>query len=160
MSAKTTVKVEGLRALGEAMRGLSADVNLKISRAAIQAGAKIIKDLAIAKAPIAPEAYTVRRNKADKEGVKVEPRNIQKNIVTKRVKNSSLTAETVIAIRGKRKNGYASRVATLQEFGTVKMAAQPFMRPAFEEGKMPAVEAVKRRLTTRIAKAVKDRSKK
>lgn len=157
--AKSTVQVKGLRELGMAMRGLSAEVNQKISRAAVQAGAKVIKDLAIRKAPIAGAPYIVRKNKQDKQGVLVQPGNIPKNIVTKRVKDSRMTAETVIAVRGKRKDGYASRIASLKEFGTVKMPAEPFMRPAFDEGKVPAVNAVKNRLRTRIAKAVKDNAK-
>lgn len=142
------------------MRALSAEVSQKISRAAVQAGAKVIKDLAVSKAPVAKEPYVVRKNKADKHGVLVQPGNIPKNIVTKRVKDSRMTAETVIAIRGKRKDGYASRIASLKEFGTVKMPAEPFMRPAFDEGGRKAVDAVKNRLTTRIAKAVRDNAKK
>lgn len=145
--AMTSVKVLGLRELGLKMQGLSNEVNLKISRAAVQAGAKIIKDLVVSKAPIAPEPYEI-------EGVKIQPRNIQRNVVTRRVKDSPLTAETVVAIRGKKKNGFASRVAALQEFGTVKMPPQAFMRPAYDQGKQPAVEAIKKRLTSRIAKAV------
>lgn len=155
--AKTTVQVKGLRELGEAMRGLKNDVSLKICRAATQAGAKVIKDLAVSKAPIAPEPYKV--DDGTKMGQLVQPKNIQRNIVTKRVRNSSMTAEAVITVRGKRKYGYASRIASLQEFGTVKMAPQPFMRLAFDEGKMPAVEKVKATLEKRIPKAVQDNAK-
>jgi len=36
------------------------------------------------------------------------------------------------------------------EFGTAKMAARPFMRPAFEAKKGDALEAIKGRLADRI----------
>lgn len=152
--ADQRVHVSGLKELGKAMEGLSNKVALKISRSAVQAGARSIRKLAISKAPIAPEPYRVRANKADKDGVLVLPKNIQKNIVAKNVKKSRLTAEAHVSIRGKRKNGYANRVAILQEFGTVNSPAQPFMRPAFDEGKLPAVELVKQKLQEGIAKAV------
>jgi HK97 gp10 family phage protein len=40
------------------------------------------------------------------------------------------------------------------EFGTSKMAARPFMRPAFESRKAGAVEAIKSYLLSRIPKEV------
>lgn len=175
--AKSTIEVKGLRELGQAMKALEEDVKMRICRAAVQAGAKIIKDKAIAKAPVAPEPYevvdqvynkAVQRGKGV-EGLKkkrkantmiVQPRNIGRNIVTKRVPRSQMTAETVVAIRGKFKDGYANRIAILQEFGTVKQKPQPFMRPAFDEGKGPAVEAIKERLRRRIDKAVRQHGRK
>lgn len=172
--AKTVVQVKGLRELGMAMKKLEEDVKLRICRAATQAGAKVIKDLAIAKAPVAPAPYVVvdegsdkrtgiakakgKKKQADK--IIVQPRNIGRNIVTKRVSKSRFTAQTVIVVRGKRKHGFANRIAVLKEFGTVKMAPEPFMRPAFDQGKQPAVDKVKETLARRIDRAVKQHGKK
>lgn len=44
-------------------------------------------------------------------------------------------------------------IGVYNEFGTVKMAAQPFMRPAFENGKNAALDAMLSRLRARIEKA-------
>ncbi|WP_188379604.1 HK97-gp10 family putative phage morphogenesis protein [Oxalicibacterium faecigallinarum] len=167
---KTTIKVRGLRELGEAMKGLENDIKLRICRAAVQEGAKIIRNLAQSKAPVAPQAYDVvdeTYNRSSRKGKKraanvkiVQPRNIAKNIVTKRVPRSKMTAETVVAIRGKFEHGYANRIGILQEFGTVKTPAQPFMRPAFNQGKAPAVAVIKNTLKKRIDSAVKKNAKK
>ena len=44
--------------------------------------------------------------------------------------------------------------ARFVEFGTVKMAARPFMRPAFEAKKGEAVDAIKAYLERRIPEEV------
>lgn len=148
----TTVEVKGLRELGEAFKLLASDIQNKVARAATNAGAQIIKKRAKELAPIAPEAYEVRKNKGDSP-VLVQPGNIGKNIVVKRVTRTNLTSEHVVAIRGKKKDGYANRIAVLQEFGTVKQSPQPFMRPAFDQEKGFAVAAIKQKFKERIDKA-------
>jgi HK97 gp10 family phage protein len=150
MMAKQTVRIEGLRQLGDALRELGDDVAKKVAVAATGAGARVIRDLARQKAPVAPQDYVV-------EGQPVPRGNLPKQIVTKQVPKSQrkLTSEHVVAVRGKRKHGYASRVGALQEFGTVKQSPQPFMRPAFEQGKDKALQAITDRLRARVDKAQK-----
>ena len=146
--ADGSFKVSGLKELGERMRGLSVEMNTKIARAATAAAAGVIRKRARANAPIADEDYVV-------EGTPVSKGNLPKQIVTKRRKDSetALTSEHVVTVRGKRKYGYASRIGVLQEFGTVKMAAQPFLRLAFDQGKEEAADAMKKRIAARIEKA-------
>jgi HK97 gp10 family phage protein len=76
------------------------------------------------------------------------------------VRKSRLSSEHKVTIRSKGKgvlseeisaNPYA--IGVYQEFGTVHHGPQPFMRPAFDQGKTAAVEAMKKRLTLRIEKA-------
>jgi len=147
-----TIKVEGLRQLGQAMRTLSADVNKKIARAATGAGAQVVKKAvkAAVRDPRADEAYKV-------EGTTVQPGNISRNVVAKALKphEAGMTSMHIVTVRGKKKHGYASRIGALQEFGTVNMPANPFMRPGFEGSKTQAVEAIKNRLKQRIDKASK-----
>ncbi|MDQ7970752.1 MAG: hypothetical protein REI95_14050, partial [Oxalicibacterium faecigallinarum] len=64
--AKTTVKVRGLRELGESMKALENDIKLRICRAAIQEGAKVIQSLAQSKAPVAPREYKVVDESSDR----------------------------------------------------------------------------------------------
>ena len=146
----TRIEIKGLRELGEAMKALGDDIGLKIARSATNAGAQVIKRRAKELAPVAPESYEI-------EGVVVQPGNIGKNIVVKRLKRNQtqLTSEHVVTVRGKAKYGYASRVGALQEFGTVHHPAQPFMRPAFEQEKGFAVQKMRETLKRRIDKAQK-----
>jgi len=148
MADAVTIKLKGFRELGERMKSLSQDMNLKIARAATGAAANVIKKRAVRKAPVAAEDYVV-------EGLKVQRGNLPKNIIAKRVKPSEteLTSEHIVTVRGKRKNGYASRIGALQEYGTVKMQAQPFMRPALDEGGPEAIEAMRKRIEARLKKA-------
>ncbi len=154
--AKTTIKIDGLRDLGEAMRGLSADVNKKIAFAGVLAGANVIKKKAIAKAPKSEKPHFVRLLASDRganaDAVLVQPGNLKKNIVNKRQK-SPLTAEYIVTVRGKKKDGYAARYGRLVEFGTVHHAPEPFLRPAFDTGKEEAVQAIASRLDARVKKA-------
>jgi HK97 gp10 family phage protein len=154
MAGPVKLKVDGLPALGAAFKTLTRDVQDKVARAATNAGTQVFKKRIAQLAPVAPEPYKI-------EGLIVQPKNIQRNVVVKRLKPSETpaTSEHIVVVRGKRKYGYASRVATLQEFGTVKQPAQPFFRPGAAEAAQPAVDALKKRFKTRIEKAIKDASK-
>lgn len=149
--AKTTFEMTGLRQLGAAMSLLNSDIAKKVAFAGVLAGASIIKKSAASKAHVAEKAY-IARHKSDKKGVLVQPGNVGKNVINKRVK-SNLTAEYIVTVRGKKKNGYAARIGKFLEFGTVKQSATPFLRPAFEANKEQAATAIKDRLEKRIAKA-------
>lgn len=147
--ASTTVHIQGLQQLGERMRKLSNEVNTKIARAATNAAAQAIKKQAIANAPAYFEPHKL-------EGVIVQPGNLKKNIVVKRVapaRAAPLTSQHIVTVRGKRKDGYAARYGRLVEFGTVKMSPQPFLRLAFEQEKGFAVQAMIDKLKSGIDKA-------
>ena len=144
--ASVTIKVEGLRELGEKMRGLSADVNKKIARATTNAGAQVIKKIAIRHAPVSPPEVTPG----------IPPGNLKKNIIVRyKGKRSRMTSEHVVTVRAKGAKvvGEPYRVGIFQEYGTVNHGPQPFMRPALDQGKGQALEAMKKRLSERIAKA-------
>lgn len=151
--ATTRVSMTGLRELGEAMTLLSADIAKKIAFQGVLAGAGIVKKAAAQKAHVAEKAYKVRQKNGDKS-FEVQPGNVARNVVTKRIK-SNLTAEYVVTVRGKRKNGFAARAARLMEFGSVSEEMKPFLRPAYEATKEQAANAIKERLAKRIDKANK-----
>lgn len=156
MATTQRIQVAGLRELGEKFRRLGTLTNAQgVAQKAVNAGGLVIKKRVIANAPVAPAPYRV--DDGTKSGQLVQPRNIQRNVVVKKVPQSQTqyTAEAVVAIRGKRKNGFASRIASLAEFGTVKQAAKPFVRPAFEEGKFEAVDAIALRLQQELDKVTR-----
>lgn len=144
----TTIKVTGLRELQARLDLLKTEVQLKLAARATAAAAAVVKKSAKQRAPVADEPYEF-------EGVLVQPGNIARNIISKRLRNTSHTAEHIVAVRGKKKYGYASRVGALQEFGTVKQSPQPFLRPAFEANLGKAIDAMKKNLAAGIAKAAK-----
>lgn len=150
--AQETVRVEvlGLRELGKKLREIGDIKKIKaIARRSLNAGAQPLKKAVKAKAPVAPAPYRV--DDGTKLGQIVQPGNIARQVVTKNIPNPpDMTYAVVIAIRGKRKNGFANRIASLQEFGTVKQAPQPFMRPAFDEGAQDASNRIIDRLRTEI----------
>lgn len=138
-------QVKGLRELGLSMRGLSADMAGKIARQATAAGAGVVRKAARAKAP-------------------KDTGNLQAAIVMKRVKDTPLTEEYVVAVRkgktrdakagkdGTGKQGKDAFYAHFPEFGTVKMPAQPYMRPALEDNVQAATDAMAKRLKQRLDK--------
>ena len=149
--ASTRVEMIGLKELGAAMSLLSSDIVKKISFAGVLAGASIIKKQAAKNAHVAEGAYIARQKNKDK-GVLVQPGNVGRNVINKRIK-SELTAEYIVTVRGQRKDGYAARIARFMEFGEVRGGMKPFLRPAYESEKERAAQAIKDRLEKRILKA-------
>lgn len=142
--ATTTVRVDGLKELGEALSLLSTDIQNKIARAATNAAAQVIKNEAIRRAPS-------------------DTGNLRKNIIVKRLpagEASPLTSQYMVTVRQgkltKKQAGSGLQDAfygRFVEFGTVKMPPRPYLRPAFDQKKTDAVDAMKPRLKQRIDKA-------
>lgn len=158
--ARTTVRVEGLRELGEAMRELGTEVSEKIAHAMVSKAARMVRDEAKKAAPV-------------RTGF------MKQNIIVKKMRKSEtdLTSEYRMGVR-KYKVKYADtrfnvrkgRAGTYYgvddayywrylEFGTVKMAPRPFIRPAFENNRMRAVDEMKRVGQRRIEAAAKKAAK-
>jgi len=154
------IELKGLREMGAKFKLLDYEVQKKIARAASNAGAQVMKKAIVKNAPVAPEDYFVQDAKGG-DRLRVQPGNLGRNVVVKRLKEGQTTAtsEHLIVMRGKRKYGYASRIGSLQEFGTVEQAPQPFFRPGANESIDAAANAVKDRFGKRIDKAIKDLSK-
>lgn len=138
-------EVAGLRQLGEAMRGLSEDVRTKVARQAVAAGASVVRKAARDKAP-------------------VDSGNLKASLIMKRIRETNLTEEYIVTPRkGKTRDGKAAKrgqgklgkdayYARFVEFGTVKVPARPFIRPALEDNVQRATQAIADRLAARIKK--------
>jgi HK97 gp10 family phage protein len=143
MASTVSVKIEGLEGIKQAMKDISNEVNKRIARSATLAGSQIVKEAAIKNAPVLTG-------------------NLKKNIILKRNTNTNLTSEFLVTVRqGKRTKKQITQglgdafYAKFVEYGTVKMAAQPFIRPAFDNNKEAAANAIIERLKTGIARATK-----
>ena len=145
--ASIRIQLSGFRELGERMRALSDEVNLKLARSTTNAGAQVIKNLAVRYAPGSAWADTPR----------VPPNNLKKNIIVRKRSEPRYTSEHTVTVRSKGKgvvgNPYTTGVQ--QEFGNVNHGPTAFMRPALDQGKSEALEVMKQRLAAGIRIASK-----
>lgn len=140
----STIKVEGLRELDRKLANLPKKVATKLGWRATAKGAELIRDEAIRNA-VFRQGYS--------EGT------VRKNIIQfkpkKRTRGIEAEMDVGVRIRGSKKKRRAARRLRrgpggqiraaypgyywfMLEFGTRKMAAQPFLRPAFEAQKHAA----------------------
>lgn len=145
----TLQNITGLDALKKALAQLPKNIGKNVLRGAVNAGATEFKKEAVARAPM-------------DSGV------LKKAVYQKQIKEkSSDTQQTFyIGVRSGKRSKTTKKglkldafYARFVEFGTSKMAAKPFMRPAFEAKKEAAIEKFKdymaKRLPEEIAKVRK-----
>jgi HK97 gp10 family phage protein len=158
MAKRETVKVEGLAELGKALRELPGRVARNGLRASVYAGAKVVRDEARAQAPKAAQSLGANQP---------PPGTLKRSVIMKHIPElSGLTRQTffVTVRHGKKyrkqgKKGNLSQDAwywRFVEFGTRKMSARPFLRPALEAKRREAVQAIKERLQQRVALEAKN----
>lgn len=152
------VRIEGLEELARALRELPQRVARNGLRASVYAGAKVIRDEAKLKAPMATGSAAKGHP---------PPGTLKRAIIMKQIAELSgprkqtffVTVRQGKQYRNQGKRGNLSQDAwywRFVEFGTVKMSAKPFLRPAFEGKKMEAVDAIKRRLAERVEQAAQE----
>jgi HK97 gp10 family phage protein len=123
-----TVKIEGLESLQKAFSLLPQRVAVKAASKAVRAGANVILKAARMKVP-------------------VDTGNLKKSIAVK-VLNKRRDAMQVAAIIGPRVVNRRSKAkhdgfyGFFVEYGTKKVRSQPFMRPAYDENKVAAQQAI------------------
>jgi HK97 gp10 family phage protein len=147
-SAPVSVRIDGLKELAAALRELPRAVGAKRLRKPVAQAAAIIKDSAQARAPIA-EARGLG-NRGGLSAGQPPPGTLRKSIIVKRVQGSALDATYIVAVRhGKRYRDVGKLHRNLDayywsflEFGTAKMSARPFMRPAYESNKDRALQTI------------------
>lgn len=147
MAATITVKVEGLRELGERMRKLSEKVATKVAVSATGAAARVIKKRTVA---------NIERNPS------IDTGSLRESVIVKKIPKSQaeVTSEHIVTFRGRGKpyNKKGQKIARaphahLVEFGTVHMKAEPSLRPAFDNGKGEALDAMTERLRKGIERS-------
>ena len=158
MAKVETVRIEGLAQLDRALRELPDRVANRGLRSSVYAGAKVIRDEARAQAPKAAQSLGSKQP---------PPGTLKRSVIMKQIPElSSLTRQTffVTVRHGKKfrkqgKKGNLSQDAwywRFVEFGTRKMRARPFLRPALEAKRREAVQAMKDRLSELIEQEAKN----
>jgi HK97 gp10 family phage protein len=162
MAKRELVKVEGLAELAKALRELPDRVAKNGLRVSVYAGAKVIRDEARLRAPKATESLGPNEP---------PPGTLKRSVIMKHIPElSSLTRQTffVTVRHGKnyRKQGKKGNLSQdawywrFVEFGTRKMRARPFLRPALEAKRRDAVQAMKERLAERVELEAKNLNRK
>jgi len=144
-------ELQGLREISLKLKRLPKNIRNRHVGKALRAGAKIVRDDARRAAPEAPV----------KIGGKypVIPGIVKKNIVvrTSTGRRAGANADVKVRIgvnvdRTGRTTGTDAFYWRFHEFGTAKLAARPFLRPAFEGNKAPILAAITRQMKTAIKK--------
>ncbi|HJV73167.1 MAG TPA: HK97-gp10 family putative phage morphogenesis protein [Noviherbaspirillum sp.] len=144
--------LSGFRELAAAMRELPERVARNTLRRATSSAAAIIRNEARAKAPV--DTGEMRRDiQIKRERDTKGEMSAKYSVFVRSGKKSRLSGKS----RDVQKDSYYWRFV---EFGTAKMAAQPFMRPAFETKKEAAVAQIGAALDAGIQKAARELAKK
>lgn len=130
-----TIRIDGLRELRAKLLTLPAKIRDRELRGATGAAAAVIKDAAIANAPLRTGRLIL-------------------NIIAARRHPEKHDEEWAITVRHKGKGWRQAFYWKFLEFGTEKMAARPFLRPAFEGNVGRAIEAFRARLAKRLHRLV------
>jgi len=142
------VKLTGFKELADALRELGPRVARNALRSSVSAGAAVIRNDARNRAP-------------------VDTGEMKKDIQIKRERDAQgeMSAKYSVFVRSGKKSRLSGKSRDVQkdsfywrfvEFGTSKMAAQPFLRPAFEAKKEDAIKAIGEKLDERIQKIAQE----
>ena len=143
MAGKNRVKVEGLREVDAALATLP--------RAT---GKNVLRRVALARLePMAEDA----RSRAPKHLLELKDSIAVSTKSSRYAKWKSKKQNTVEAYMGPggEGSGHAPPQGSLQEFGTVNHGPQPFMRPAWDQGKSDLLDGIAEDLWSEIEKAGK-----
>jgi HK97 gp10 family phage protein len=168
-SIKTTIKVDGLKELGEALQDFSKATGGNILKRAISVAGAMIAEEAVKLAP--------KKSGALKRGIKVGKAQIisaGKSAYAAVKAEGGSNAEAAAAARQANKEAGGTgrqavvqvgpvkslRAAVPQEFGTYKMHAKPYMRPAWDANDSRAVGVIRDALEEEIDKATARAQKK
>lgn len=132
------VEIKGLNELMQALKQLPKEVEKKCLRPAVAAGAVVIRkaaqDLVVRRTGLVAKAIRVGFNRKES----TPGRAVYHVFVSQKVKDK---------LKNVTRDAFYWRFL---EFGTVKMSAKPFMRPAFDSTNREAAEVIKGKLAERI----------
>ena len=150
-----SLKVLGLKELSSQLDALPLRVAQRILGKAVSAGARIVREEAIARAPVDTGAL---RSQIFTKRERSESAYEKTTIVG--VKNGLARYGNTAANRRMNRAGKEYKVDgktfywKFLEFGTHKMKAHPFLRPAFDEKQWEAVRVIQESLEKNLDKAI------
>lgn len=142
-----TVRVDGLKELQKAMQSLGRKTSNRIAVKAMRKGGAIVRDKARMLAPVLKENVPHRRAGTLRKSIQSRTK-VGKNGRTDTyiwVKGLSTKQVLKFKEKGGKSSAYNPRDPfywRYLEFGTSKMPARPFMRPAFQQSKEQAAQAI------------------
>ena len=145
---RTTVRVDGLAELERALAELGPEAT-KAGRAALRATANEVRDAVAAAAPVGT-GPTERRRRLKSGTISVaDYGRLRDNI---RTREERARAENTIVMRVSTGNAFWGRFL---EFGTRKMAARPWFRPAWDAASNTALRTLEQKLGFGIERTAK-----
>lgn len=149
----SSTEVTGLKELNEALRQLPQNIARNVLRGAAGAGAAVIRKEARARAPVFTGPVGPRHPPPGtlKKSIYQQASRALSNLVQQTFNVGVKTGKALRTKSGASANAFYWKFV---EFGTAKMAARPFMRPAFEAKKHEAVAAIKAYIAERIPREV------
>lgn len=158
---KLQMEVQGLRELQISLRALPPKVQGRAARGALMAGAKLIRDRARMTHTWRDDTGFLRENIimfSARKGDHGYADQVLVGVRKRRVKRPSKAGAAALARKRQRSRGkkvVAPYYWRFLEFGTSRMPARPFLRPAFESEKANAVRAITERLRDAIDRAAR-----
>ncbi|MHB8100371.1 MAG: HK97-gp10 family putative phage morphogenesis protein [Sulfuricurvum sp.] len=131
-----SAEIKGIEELIKQLQDLPEKIEKRVVRAAVRQGANIIKDKA-------------------KDNVPVNEGDLKKSIKVKGVRGKPGTIAFVIRPTSSKKKGKSVFYGRFQEFGTSKMAAKPFMRPAYDEAGQDVIDKVVNTIKSKLDEVAK-----
>lgn len=135
------IKLEGFKELARELRDMPEKIGRNVLRAAVNAGATAVRREVQTRAPV--DTGRLRRSIYQRQ-VR-EQSNLQRQVFHVGVRSGVRRNED-----GSKDRSRDAWYWRFIEFGTVKLPARPFLRPAFESRQTEAIEAMRRRLKERI----------
>ena len=154
MAAIETARIEGLTELQAALKALPQKLHKRVLNSALMTGARLIGKEASLKAPVLQEPTPGRRPGTLRRNIRARPIRPEYS-ASVMVGVRKLSGKQVMAFKKANRRGGAANPDDpfywrFVEFGTSKMAARPFLRPAFEARKVQAAMEIKDALRLRI----------
>lgn len=138
MDPQISVKVRGINSVAKAMKDLGPAVEKRVVNAGVYEGAKEIRDEARRTAPRAQD-HAAKFSK--KSGKMLPPLHRAISLVRKRARGHVISAAVGVG---------TAYWGMFLEFGTSKMAARPWLRPAADAASGRAFVAASRRVRERL----------